>query len=275
MKSKLILSLLLGGLSIAQTQAETSSNPGVRWICSTERSRWQELATTNATAAADTNVIRLDAKTTFQTIDGFGGCFNELGWEALVALPADKRERLEELQTELAEVTQKYGENVLDATNAWELVVTDESRLRGLPAHAVAAARRGAEGKGHGSAEKPAWRFTLHMPSQEPVMTYADDESLRRVVWSAAVAVGGSWWVHAVHVRNRKADEGRANFLDRGQPVVMESWANEAAHLARVKYRGTSWDARVTGDSNPVPGSTLYIDAQDGNTLVVVPARPQ
>ena len=46
-------------------------------------------------------------------------------------LPADKRERLEALQTELAEVTQKYGENVLDATNAWELVVTDEARLRG------------------------------------------------------------------------------------------------------------------------------------------------
>lgn len=110
-------------------------------------------------------------------------------------LPANQRERLEALQTELAEVTQKYGENVLDATNAWELVVTDESRLRGLPAHAVAAARRSAEGKGHGSAEKPAWRFTLHMPSQEPVMTYADDESLRREVWSAAVAVGA----HAPH----------------------------------------------------------------------------
>ena len=105
-------------------------------------------------------------------------------------LPEAQRTRLEALQTELAEVTQKYGENVLDATNAWELVVTDEARLRGLPEHAVAAAKRSAEGKGLGSPEKPAWRFTLPMPSQEPVMTYADDESLRHEVWTAATAVG-------------------------------------------------------------------------------------
>jgi len=105
-------------------------------------------------------------------------------------LPEAQRTRLETLETELAAVTQKYGENVLDATNAWELIVTDEARLRGIPAHAVAAAKRNAETKGVSSAEKPAWRFTLHMPSQEPVMTYADDETLRQEVWTAATAVG-------------------------------------------------------------------------------------
>jgi oligopeptidase A len=105
-------------------------------------------------------------------------------------LPDDQRARLEALQTELAEITQKYGDNVLDATNAWELVVTDASRLRGLPEHAIAAAKRSAETKNLGSPESPAWRFTLHMPSQEPVMTYADDDTLRQEVWSAATAVG-------------------------------------------------------------------------------------
>src|ERR1035437_2296068 len=90
MKSKisLIASLLLVCSSFAQTNAEPSS---VRWICSTEKSRWQEVPTTN-TATAETNSIKLDSQTIFQTIDGFGGCFNELGWEALVALPAEKRE---------------------------------------------------------------------------------------------------------------------------------------------------------------------------------------
>ncbi len=105
-------------------------------------------------------------------------------------LPAEKRTRLEALQSELAQLTQKYSENVLDATNAWQLVIDDESRLAGLPAHAKAAARRSAEGKGLGSADKPAWRFTLHMPSQEPVMIYAEDEGLRREMWTAATAVG-------------------------------------------------------------------------------------
>ena len=105
-------------------------------------------------------------------------------------LPEVQRARLEALQGELAQLTQKYSENVLDATNAWQLVTDDPARLRGLPEHAVAAARASAEKKGLGTAERPAWRFTLHGPSQEPVMTYAGDESLRQECWTAAVAVG-------------------------------------------------------------------------------------
>jgi len=101
-------------------------------------------------------------------------------------LPDEKRERLAALQSELAEATQKYSENVLDATNAWELIVEDEARLAGLPEHAKAAARQSAERAGRSA----GWRFTLHQPSQEPVMVYAEDESLRRELWEAAVAVG-------------------------------------------------------------------------------------
>lgn len=105
-------------------------------------------------------------------------------------LPEEKRQRLEALQSELAQVAQKYSENVLDATNAWQLVVHDEHRLAGIPGHARAAARANAERKGVGTPEKPAWRFTLHAPSTEPVMTYAEDEALRQEMWTALVAVG-------------------------------------------------------------------------------------
>jgi glucosylceramidase len=94
MKSKItvICSLFLVCLSLAQTNGQPMSIPRIRWLCSTEKSRWQELATKNAAAPAAADSLKLDPKTTFQTIDGFGGCFNELGWEALVALPAEKRE---------------------------------------------------------------------------------------------------------------------------------------------------------------------------------------
>ena len=102
-------------------------------------------------------------------------------------LPAAARTRLEAIQTELAQITQKYSENVLDATNAWQLVVTEEARLAGLPAHAKAAARRGAEAKG-----LAGWRFTLHMPSVEPFMTYLADEALRRELWTASAAIGAT-----------------------------------------------------------------------------------
>jgi oligopeptidase A len=107
--------------------------------------------------------------------------------EAGADLPAEKRVRLEGLQKELAQLTQKYAENVLDATNAWQLLIApaEEIRLAGLPDHAKAAAARSAEAKG-----LTGWRFTLHQPSLEPLLTYAEDAALRREAWSASAAVG-------------------------------------------------------------------------------------
>ena len=106
--------------------------------------------------------------------------------------------------------------------------------------------------------------------------SWAGGNALIQAFAGGVVAIGGAWFVHHWHEAHRKADEGRANFLDRGQPVVLEQWANESAGLARVKYRGTSWDARVANAAiRPVPGSTLYIDAQEGQTLVVTEAPPR
>ena len=97
---------------------------------------------------------------------------------------------------------------------------------------------------------------------------------LVQAVIGSVVAIGGALWVHRWHVR-QKSGPAQSNFLDRGQPVVLEGWANETAHIARVKYRGTSWDARVLQDARPAPGTTLYIEGQEGNTLVVAAAPPR
>ena len=110
--------------------------------------------------------------------------------EAGAELDAARRARLEAVQTELAQLTQSYAENVLDATNAWQLIVDEPGRLAGLPEHAKARAKAEAEAKGLGSPGRPAWRLTLHMPSQEPVMTYLLDEAIRREMWTAASRVG-------------------------------------------------------------------------------------
>ena len=88
------------------------------------------------------------------------------------------------------------------------------------------------------------------------------------------VAIAGTGYVHRFVRAGRPAGDARENLLDRGQPVVLEGWSNEAAGLARVRYRGTSWDARVPAPERPSPGSTLYIDSQEGNMLVVVAAPP-
>lgn len=100
-------------------------------------------------------------------------------------------------------------------------------------------------------------------------------EVLLQSIAGGAVALGGAWWVHHWHEARRATDAGRSNFLDRGQAVVLEGWSNESAGIARVRYRGTSWDAKVTQpEARPVPGATLYIEAQEGNTLVVASAPP-
>jgi membrane protein implicated in regulation of membrane protease activity len=107
------------------------------------------------------------------------------------------------------------------------------------------------------------------------VVAWAGGNELIQAVVAGVVAIGGAWFVHHWHEAHRKSDEGRTNFLDRGQPVVLEGWSNESAGIARVKYRGTSWDARVATASKPTPGSTLYIETQEGHTLVVVEAPPR
>jgi len=90
------------------------------------------------------------------------------------------------------------------------------------------------------------------------------------------VAVAGTVLVHHWHERNRPGKPGEGNFLDRGQPVVLEGWSNESSRIARVKYRGASWDARLARtDERPAPGTTLYIEGQEGNTLLVATAPPQ
>ena len=97
---------------------------------------------------------------------------------------------------------------------------------------------------------------------------------LIQAVVASAVALAGAWFVHHWHTAHQK-DGAADNLLDRGQPVVLESWTNETAGIARVKYRGTSWDARLArAVAKPEPGSTLYIEGQEGSMLIVAAEPP-
>jgi oligopeptidase A len=93
--------------------------------------------------------------------------------------PAGKK-RLQEIDVALTEATTKFSENVLDSTNAWDLILTDEKQLAGLPPAAVAAAKASAESK-----SKDGWRFTLQAPSYMAVLTYLDDAAIREQMWQA------------------------------------------------------------------------------------------
>jgi oligopeptidase A len=105
--------------------------------------------------------------------------------EAGADLSEDKRRRLEELSTELAQATQKFSENVLDSTNAWQKNIVDESLLEGLPPSAKIAALETAKQK-----EMDGWLFTLHAPSIMPIMKYLADSSIRKEFWEASSKIG-------------------------------------------------------------------------------------
>ncbi|MCF1182235.1 oligopeptidase A [Marichromatium gracile] len=109
-----------------------------------------------------------------------------------VDLPADKKARYKEISQSLSALTSKFAENVLDATNAWELHLEDESRLAGLPESARALLRQNAEQR-----ELPGWLLTLHMPSYLPVMTYADDRELRAECYRAFATRASDQGPHA------------------------------------------------------------------------------
>jgi membrane protein implicated in regulation of membrane protease activity len=86
------------------------------------------------------------------------------------------------------------------------------------------------------------------------------------------VAAGGCYGVHAYRARNAGA---QMQPVDAGQPASFESWTDKAAGLARVRYRGASWDASVEPGAAPEPGAIVYVTASEGNTLKVSARRPE
>lgn len=97
-----------------------------------------------------------------------------------VALAPESKARFREIAQELSELSSRFEENVLDATQAWSKLIQQPEQLAGLPESALALARQTAESK-----NMDGWLVNLEFPSYMAVMTYADDLSLRREVYEA------------------------------------------------------------------------------------------
>ena len=144
-----------------------------------DESLWKALKEYAATEGA-ASLTGAKARFLKKTMDGFRRAGADLSPEG--------KQRLSEIDVELATVTTKFAQNVLDATARFECVIEEEAGLAGLPPSAVAAARQNAESKG-----KTGWRFTLQQPSYLAVLTYMDDRTVRETFW---------------HAYNRRAAEG-------------------------------------------------------------------
>jgi len=92
-----------------------------------------------------------------------------------------------------------------------------------------------------------------------------------QAIVAAAISGLGCYGVHVYRAKN--ATEQMPH-VDAGQPASFENWVDQGARLARVRYRGASWDALVEGDAAIDTGAMLYVVTANGNTLKVTSRRP-
>ncbi len=103
------------------------------------------------------------------------------------------------------------------------------------------------------------------------VVAYAGHPFEAQVIIAAIIAAIGCYGVHVYRGRNSK--EKMAS-VDAGQPANFEQWVDEGGGLARVRYRGASWDAHVDGLGELQSGALLYVLNLEGHTLKVSRQRP-
>ena len=99
-----------------------------------------------------------------------------------VGLEQKDKDEYKLIVQELSSLQSKFEENVLDATDAWSIHITDQSKLGGLPNSVIDLVEKNANDKG-----LKGWVFTLDFPCYYPVLQYADEQSLRKEMYEAYV----------------------------------------------------------------------------------------
>jgi oligopeptidase A len=124
-------------------------------------------------------------------------------------LPPEEKAKFKALRERLDQLSARFNDNVLDATNAFAQLVTDKAELAGVPDDVLEAAAAAAAAEG-----KEGWKLTLHMPSYLPVMQYADNRSLRAQLYRAyttrAAEFGNPDWNNAPLIDEILALRGQA-----------------------------------------------------------------
>jgi len=114
----------------------------------------------------------------------------EKHWKGFVRngalLDASGKARLKDIDAQMSKLGPQFSDNARKSAKAFELYVTDEKDLTGLPESAMTAAAEEAKAKGR----KTGWLFTLDIPSYMPFMTYADNRTLREKMWRAYASRG-------------------------------------------------------------------------------------
>lgn len=152
-----------------------------------------------------------------------------------VALPEDRKRHFKALMEQLASLQSKFGENVMDATNAWSRHVTDPAELAGLPAPILERASAAARTR-----QLEGWYFTLDAPNYQAVLMHAKHEPLRREFYAG--------WV------TRASDQGRSAWDNgslmtrilavRNEIAALVGYPNYAEYSLATKMAGSVAEVR-------------------------------
>lgn len=188
-------------------------------------------------------------------------------------LSEEKKKQLRKIDTELSKLKLTFGENVLAETNKFELHITDEKDLSGLPEGVIEAASQTAEEKG-----KEGWVFTLDYPSYVPFLTYADNRELRKKM---AIAFGAKGFnndefdnqqnvLQIAQLRHKRANllgyKSHAHFVLEERmaetPEKVNSFLNEL--LEKAKPAATKEFEELTAFAKELDGIN-YLEKWDGS----------
>jgi len=136
-----------------------------------------------------------------------------------VDLPAADKARFKEIQERLSTLGNQFERNVLDATNAWHLLITDPEDLSGLPSSALDMAKKLAQQN-----DQRGWRFTLDLPSYLSYMMYADNRARREFMYEAYVT------------RASELGPGGGSYDNSGAMIETLELRQEMSRLLRFKH---------------------------------------
>ena len=182
-----------------------------------------------------------------------------------IMLEEDAKNRLREINKEMSALTLKFGENLLNETNGYKLVIDDEKDLAGLPAGVVAAAAETAKNEG----EEGKWVFTLQKPSWLPFLQYADNRDLREKLYKAMYMRGDNDNAND----NKKIINDLTNLrIERAQLLGFDSHAdfilaeNMAKNPANVyKLLNEVWEYALPQAKKEAAELQAMIDAEGGD----------
>ncbi|PKA58727.1 oligopeptidase A [Apostasia shenzhenica] len=170
-----------------------------------------------------------------------------------VALEDEQREKFNKIEQELEKLSQKFSENVLDATKKFEKLITDKKELLGLPPTALGLFAKTARSKGHenSSAENGPWIVTLDHPSFTAVMQHAQNRALREEVYRAHVTLASAEGLNNTPIIDQilKLKSEKAKLLGYNNyaevSMAMKMATIESAEDLIEKLRNASWNAAV------------------------------